>query len=487
MSKQIPDRIVFLLITVFCVLLYGNTLSYGITWLDDYHLLVKAAPILSDFRNIFNIFLSGVLLDTDSSMYRPLLNVSFMADTMLNGGGFFFSHLINIVLHIVASCLVYALLREFKVGKGMSAALSLLFAAHPASSVAVAWIPGRNDSLLACLVFPALLFAERYRHSGNHSHCIAYGVFTLLSLLTKESSIVLPFLVAMWLFLNRKHSKADLWHFSLASLFPLLIWHVLRSFSTVQTSMPQMIPTLKNLAYMPVLAGRAIFPVSPVVSSSYSHLGFPWLFAFLAICFFAISFFLLKKENKNSGYEISSFNICLFGLCWFFAFILPTMAAGKGISFGNSYFEHRLYVPLAGILLIVSRLIPLAGCRFCRVYALSALILFFSCVSFCHSSYYESREILWPRIAHESPSDFDLWIWSGFFEKDRMLYGAAEFYYRKSLEADPNQVMAHFLIAEAAYHNGNIVLAKRELDEELRRFPENRDALLLQAEIGKYE
>lgn len=485
MLRHIPERFVFLSIFLFCFMLYGHTLSFGITWLDDYYLLVESAPILSDISNFFKLFSSGVLLTKDSTMYRPLLNVSYMADTILNCDGFFVSHLINVLMHAAASCLVYALLREFRAGKGISAALAIVFASHPASSVAVSWIPGRNDLLLACLAFPALIFAEKYRKSGHNSHCILYGILVLLSLFTKESAVVLPFLAAGLVLLCGKRTREELRNFAVASVAPVLIWYVARSLSNVQLSIIQIGDTIRNMVYLPVLAGRAVFPVSTAASVSYTQLDFPLLFALIAVAFLAISFFLAKRTGHKEKDDISPLAMYIFGALWFFTFIIPTMAAGNGMDFGNSYFEHRLYVPLAGIMLILCRIDYIADLNKFKIAFLAIFSIYLSCASFCHSTYYESRELFWPKIAHQSPKDFSLWIWSGVFESRRMLYGAAEFYYAKSLEADPDQPMAHFLIAEAAYNKGDIDTAIKELEEELRRFPGNEDALNLMKEIGK--
>ena len=89
----LSDRMICLLFVCLCFVLYRHTLYYGITWLDDYYLLVQPARFLADPLNFFQLFTKGVLINNSGNMYRPLLNATFMADVRLNGTGFVFSHL----------------------------------------------------------------------------------------------------------------------------------------------------------------------------------------------------------------------------------------------------------------------------------------------------------------------------------------------------------------------------------------------------------
>jgi len=99
-------------------------------------------------------------------------------------------------LHAVASVLLFGLLRALDFGRAVAALGATAFAVHPALAAAVAWVPGRNDVLLAVFALGAwrLLLRAARRPSagalGGHLVCFA------LALATKETALVLPVVFA---------------------------------------------------------------------------------------------------------------------------------------------------------------------------------------------------------------------------------------------------------------------------------------------------
>lgn len=472
-EKLLSDNLICLILTCFCFILYGKTLSYDITWLDDIYLLVKSKPVLSDFTNIFSLFVRGVYLhDAPNFMYRPLLNVSFMADTFLNSGNYFFSHFINILFHSSAVCCIFFFLRIFFENRASAFILSLVFAAHPAGSVAASWIPGRNDSLLAVFIFSAFFFIEKYRNERKNRYIMLYSFCFACAMFSKESAIVFPFICALWLWIKRKESNIRLKTFSAYSVIPILAWLILRHFAGLKMSSFDLIGSIKNIAYLPVVSGKAVFPFFPVISSAYRNLEYPLVSSLAGAAFFIFSFlFIMKNRRETPCSHYMPMQVFLFGISWFFIFLLPTMAAGS--NFGSSFFEHRLYIPMAGLFVILSQIrIPDKFHKSCAVLGL-ILAAAFSSISFCHSSYYERREIFWPKFVRENPADFDLFVWTGIFEEERHLYGSAEYYYKKSLELNPGQPVIHGKLAQIAYIKGNYEKAEEEAEKERNVYPEN--------------
>ena len=90
-SIKADIRIFCILIVMFCFVLYGHTLSYEITWLDDYYWLVLGKDFLSDISNWHKLFFADAFFSLNGGeFYRPLLSFTFIADILLNGSGFFF-------------------------------------------------------------------------------------------------------------------------------------------------------------------------------------------------------------------------------------------------------------------------------------------------------------------------------------------------------------------------------------------------------------
>ena len=490
---QSGKRLCLFIIMSFCILLYSQTLSYDLSWLDDYFLLIEAKPFLSELKNLPACFLTDAFITNPIGLYRPILNISFMADVALNGDSFFFSHLFNVLLHACSSCLFFLFLCRFSICKSSALMLSLLFAAHPASSAAVSWIPGRNDLLLALFVFPAFIFLDEFRMHGRLNHAVLYGIMLSAALFVKESAIALPPLCFLWLFLNRKNSKADKSFFLFVSILPILAWAGLRSLAYLGETSLNFAATLKNMAFLPALAGRAVLPIFPVLFSPYKLLGHYLLYSSAAIVFFVLLLLpiIVKKTGLwnnllcvskcvlaiggNESAELNGIaeNTVYFGLAWFFLFFIPTLAAGNGIVSGQLFFEHRLYVPMAGLMLSFLPFFESFSKRRKSLFVLmSAAVLFLAVISFCHSSFYKDRCSFWARAVQDSPMEFSNFVRAGMFEHKRLIYGAADYYYRKALELKPDQPQIHASLASIAYKRGDYIRAEEEMLAELALNPD---------------
>jgi Flp pilus assembly protein TadD len=86
--------------------------------------------------------------------YRPLVEVSFVAERKLHGLTPIYFHQTNILLHVVTVILIIMLLRVAFGRKDVALLGGLAFALQPAQVGAVAWIGGRTDSL--CELFVVL-------------------------------------------------------------------------------------------------------------------------------------------------------------------------------------------------------------------------------------------------------------------------------------------------------------------------------------------
>ena len=137
-------------------------------------------------------------------------------------------HLTNIILHISVTFLLYQLLLSFKYRDDIALILSFLFLVHPLNVQAVAWIPGRNDSLLA---FWSLIsfycFLKYLKYDGIWWISIA-GVSYFLGLLTKETAAVMPVILFSFVILENKFRKSSLIiTFSVLTLASM-VWLIMR-------------------------------------------------------------------------------------------------------------------------------------------------------------------------------------------------------------------------------------------------------------------
>lgn len=128
--------------------------------------------------------------------YRPLCTLSYRLNYLIGGLEPFGYHLVNVLLHSMATALVtYTASRLFH--KFIPSLITgLLFACHPIHTEAVAGIVGRAD-IMACIFFLlSLNFYMSYciMRCVNHGHgrtkfLLLSVLFATMSMLTKEQGI----------------------------------------------------------------------------------------------------------------------------------------------------------------------------------------------------------------------------------------------------------------------------------------------------------
>jgi tetratricopeptide (TPR) repeat protein len=181
--------------------IHGRSAAFDFTYLDDRDLIVDDSAFLLRPLSVLRAFARPYMsvVDGQHPYYRPLVTASYVLDAQWSGARPFGYHLTNVALHTTASILVYALLRQFGFGALVTLLAALVFAVHPALAAAVAWIPGRNDSLLAVFALAAWLFFLRDAVRRSALYRILHLAFFWLSLLTKESALALPLVCSVHL------------------------------------------------------------------------------------------------------------------------------------------------------------------------------------------------------------------------------------------------------------------------------------------------
>lgn len=479
-KKQISNFVACIVITLFCFLLYGKTLSYGITLLDDTALISQGASF-----SLKNFLTTGAISADTNLAYRPFLNLSFAADYLLNGSGVYFSHLINILMHIAAVCLFYYFLISFKINANYGLAASLIFAAHPAASVAVPWIPGRNDTLMAVFTLSAFIFLLKWTESclqdsdthKNFSKLFLYSLFFSATLLSKESAVAIPILAVPFFAItcinrNKKNISHTLALYVLSNGIPMLIWHYLRRNSVLIMPLPDIPSILSNMPYLPMVIGRAIFPTDICVIRMYEQMNV--LYAYIAIVFFVAFVFLIRSFINRKEYK--RLFLALFGICWFMLLLLPTMIGKTGLYYDDAFFDHRIYLPLAGLILAAMQIILPKRTRLCTMYAAFAYLLMCLGITWIRSSFYEDKKIFMEQFARDYPQYFDGICIAGKLNEDESLYGAAEYYFGLAEKINPDYPAIHMHLAYLAYKRGDIETASMELEKEIKKAPDNETA-----------
>ncbi|XP_026835157.1 transmembrane and TPR repeat-containing protein CG31690 [Drosophila erecta] len=172
--------------------LYLNTLNAGFVYDDRRAILANgdvtgARPLANLWRNDF---WGTPLMDSGShGSWRPLCVLSFRLNFLAGGMAPMGYHLVNVMLHCVATCLVVLVATTLLPSRMGVLAAGALFAVHPAHTEAVAGLVGRAD-LAACVCY-LLVYLSYRRHMLNREwgSLILTIVLALAALLCKETAI----------------------------------------------------------------------------------------------------------------------------------------------------------------------------------------------------------------------------------------------------------------------------------------------------------
>ena len=461
-------RLAYLLIILIGVLLYGISAFFGYSYLDDQSLIIENQAIIENTSNIGKIFVEDVFFSEQNFYYRPLLNITLMFDAQFAGISAWAYHLSNVAIHILVVLLLFSILMKLKISLKRSFFLSLFFLVHPALVQAVAWIPGRNDTLLAVFILASFLFFLRFLENNkiiNYALCL---IFFLLALFTKEAAVFFPIiLIFYYLFLSPKKIKAsDKGLFVIGGAVIIFFWFIIRSLAidgNLGSIQSLFLSVVENSPALIVGIGKFFFPfnlaIMPVLRDVNLVFG---VGATAVITFLALS----KRINKVW---------LAFGLLWFILFMLPSFVNPSPEEFYYLLLlEHRLYLPFIGIIFIFKdfRFFSLSKDRQLItdrvvIVASSIILVSFLFLAARHLPNFRDNVSFWSFAVYKSPN-------SPLAHRNlgAMLYfngqlDEAESHYNKALEINRSEAMVHNNLGVIYRDRGNYEAAEAEFLQEL--------------------
>ncbi len=196
-------RTALVLAPLVAILIYLPTFRNGFV-LDD-EAIVVGNPLMQDLRSVPRLLVAPYWNRPlqDGRLYRPLTSLTFALDRALAGGlrpGWF--HVVNTLLHGLATLLVTLLALEIFQGGAAALAAGLLFAVHPVHVEAVAGVVGRAELLAASCVIASLLLHRRAQRlagrAGRRLAMLGAWAAALLGMMAKESAVVAVLLCVVW-------------------------------------------------------------------------------------------------------------------------------------------------------------------------------------------------------------------------------------------------------------------------------------------------
>jgi protein O-mannosyl-transferase len=346
---SIPYPLLWLAAAV--VIVYLPTLYFGLTELDDSIFIREFHDYNENLQNLVTSFHRGLFDPLKDPYYRPL----FMDSMIINyqwsdhGQNVVSYHIINVLLHIGSVLLLYKLFLKLNIKEIHAFILCLVFAVHPVLSQNVAWIPGRNDTLLAIFILSFLLSSIDYSNTRRSKSLLLSALFLILAFFTKETAVFaapVAFVLLVFVLHRKWLGKNNLIQYCLW-LGCFLLWYFVRAGATIQTNITAAQIVHDFIPRLPLFIqyiGKVFLPfnlsVFPIQQDTVYYYGIAAIVLLIAI--------VVLGRQKNIKTILS-------GLIIFILFLLPVLFVPNNLN--EQSFEHRLYLPIIGILLLLPQTI----------------------------------------------------------------------------------------------------------------------------------
>lgn len=464
MNNRLYDILSCLVVIAVGVLVYAQSLSFDLSYLDDNVWLKDYRWYLKNTTDLGAVFFQPDVL-FNGLFYRPMIYLSFILDARWQDDSLMVFRLTNVLLHVLNACLVYGILRSLRYDRRLVTWLAVCFVVHPVLTQAVVWIPGRTDSLLALFVFTAFWAYLLWLQSGRWRLFAGHVIALLAALLTKETAVVLPLLCLFYgMFAVRPVRNLR------ALVTPAVIWAlVLVVYFTLRQQavgalahIPSATATgtvWHNLPAILGYLGKIFIPVNLSVLPVLEDMTLWYGWAVLA-GLIVLSIRPFKQDRIR----------LLFGAVWFVLFLIP--------SFVMSFIKHeyRIYVPLLGMLILIletgvlQRLLNRWAGRQVLVAGLM-IIVGLTAVNLTYSQNYRQRIIFWESAVATSPSaPLAHRNLGAMYFLDRR-YTEAEEEFISALELSPREQMVHNNLGVIYELRGEIERAEEFYQREIKINP----------------
>jgi len=472
---------------------YLNSLPNGFAF-DDRGMIVENAVVRRESAPVLEAFTQPY---HPGALYRPLTFLSYWLNHRTHGLTPFGFHLVNLLLHLVATLLVYRLALSLRVGRAAAWVAGLIFAVHPLHTEAVSSIVGRAELLSAIAVLGALLCAARSRRPGARRGAWLAGGAALfaLGLLCKENAFVfLPLLlVAAWM-TDRRGFRPALVGLNLSGELPLFLgvgvaylalrWSLFGTLTVgeeispldnplAHTSTPVRLGTA--LVLLVESLGQLVLPLHLSADYSYSQIplvetpGDPRLALALAVlCALALLLWLTRSQAT------AAIGGALFFLGAF------SLTANLLFPIGTIRGERLLYLPSVGFAVALGGLAATGLRRSPRATALllAVVLLGYGVRTWTRNRDWASDATLFAATLETSPNSAKVHHNLGFLAAEEKRYRDAALSFRTALRIYPRYQEAAFGIGKMYHDRGMTAGALRWYRETLALDPRHLKAHL---------
>ena len=346
---------------------------------------------------------TGILTGPSASNYHPLTIATFVFNYAISGTNPTSYHVVNWLLHILNTALVFLFIYKISGRKAYVAAFTaIIFGVHPMHVESVAWISERKDVLYALFFLIALWQYWRFLETGKRLMLIYCFSFFILSLLSKPAAIVLPivlYLLDYWYgrSFNRKVVVEKIPFFILSILFGFITIKVQSADAIAGFDIYPLWSRFFFACYtIMIYAARFFVPYPLSAFHPYPSINDLGLAVYLSPVFLLALFFLLWLKRKNK--------LLVFSILFFIVNLLLVLQV---VSIGLTIVSERYtYIPYIGISFLFGMWLN----KYVEAKTMGKLIPFaigiiFGAISFQRTKVWKDGDTLWADVIKHYPAE----------------------------------------------------------------------------------
>jgi len=489
---QILDakRLQLLIIVLSIFIVDANTLFNQFVYDDNLQVVdnvwitnVKYMP------DIFNNDATHSLLKGASNYYRPLMNIIYMINYYLFGLKPWGFHLVNVLLHVGVTILVFSVISLLIIKDKSTPSrsflsipfvASLIFAVHPINTEVVAWVACVPELSFTFFCLLSLYFHMKSLYNFDRGHFVSLAFFGI-AIFCKETAVTLLPILVLYDYIyspekfdKRRYVMRYVPFISIVTFYLLIRFNALggmapssrhpelNTFGVIINVLPLFYQYLEKLL-LPINL-NAFYVLHPV----HSITELKWIYSLLIIIAYVALGYLLLKKNKTA----------FFGLMIITIPLLPVLYI-RGLG-ENTFSDRYLYFPSIGFAIIVGSLFTIKGINTDSWKKPLSILLIsiwgvYSIGTIKRNIIWHDELRLWTDTVQKSPDSDLVHLQLGTALAKNENQDAAIKEYQESLRINPHYI-THNNLGLALFSKGNLDAAIQEYHEALRMNSNYMDA-----------
>lgn len=404
---------------------------------------------------------------TEAANWFPVTRLSHMMDVEVFGLDAGWHHVVNVLLHTIATLLLFAFLYRATSARWPSAMVALLFAVHPLHVESVAWIAERKDTLSALFWFLALWAYVRYTEKPGLRRYLLVVVAFCLGLMSKPMIVTLPFvllLVDVWPLRRGILLREKIPFFALSAASAVITYLAQAGSGAVDTLRIPITMRIENalISYVVYIA-KMFWPAGLAVFYPYP-LDIPaWRAACAAVAILGISALTLRVLRTHPYLAVGWF--------WYLGTLVPVIGF---IQVGaQARADRYTYLPMVGLSVMLAWGLP--EVLKSKVASSVAIAAGLTCLVLCERQveYWRNSETLFRHTLHVTSGNYLAYHNLGVALADQGRFPEAIEQYQAALQIAPNAANVQTDYGSALAKSGRIPEAIAHYRAALKVLPDS--------------